>query len=192
MGIEQLVILVLIGLISLINWIVQKSADVRARRKAEREESPDESFHPREEAEPLMTRGTREHEPKPSAGNESMRQLMEALGVELPEAEDPRVSQPPSPLPSMEESFASVTPPRLPSLIEMANRTENRSRRDDGPGELTREKRRALAKKRAMPPTRKTVAPSKQIGRLLTSPGGLRNGIVLSEILGPPKAFRQD
>jgi|GEM_PF-1728474 len=177
MGIEQLVILVLIALISLINWMVRKSGEARARRKAEREESPDESFHAREESEPLVTRSAPENESGRPPSDKSMRQLMEALGVELPEAEAPEVASP---------------PPPLPSLLEMASQFESRGVRDDGPNELIWGQRRALAKALPKPSMRKPAAPSKGIGRLLASPGGLRNGIVLSEILGPSKALRQE
>ena len=67
---EQLVILLLIALISIINWIIQKSKERREKRKLEKRADAT--------GEPVA-----KHEPAPDAtGTETaMRRLREALGL---------------------------------------------------------------------------------------------------------------
>jgi len=95
---EQLVILVIIGLISLVNWLMQRSAELREKRKLERkslgipEGNPFQGQPPAEEPERL--------DPDPAA---NMRRLMEALGLPV-EIEQPlpttrRSEDMPPPLP---------------------------------------------------------------------------------------------
>lgn len=103
---EQLVILVIIGLISLVNWLIQRSAELREKRKQERkrlgipEGSP---FHPAPEP-----------QPEPVDPAENMRRLMEALGLPV-ESEapvsTPRVEEPP-PLPLPPPAAAPKPSPR--------------------------------------------------------------------------------
>ena len=73
---EQLVIILLIALISIINWIIQKSKETREKRKLEKRADAT--------GEPVA-----KHEPAPDAtGTETaMRRLREALG--LPEEAPP-------------------------------------------------------------------------------------------------------
>ena len=91
---EQLVILLVIGIISLVNWLMQRSAEIREQRKAEAgrlgipEGNP---FQPAEEkpaAKPVLVKDPARE----------MRKLMEALGLPL-EDEEPLVRRelPPAP-----------------------------------------------------------------------------------------------
>lgn len=158
---EQLIILVLIGLISLINWIIQKSAEMREKRKLERMRDNGEVPPEIPQAEPQPVQG----------GDEAMRRLMEALG--LPEdAAPPPPRQPPAyvppPLPD---------PPRIPvATTRTASEPSAAFMR-----RKAREMEVALAAASAKPG---------RIRGLLTAPGGAGDAIVLAEVLGPPKAMR--
>ena len=153
---EQLIILVLIGLISLINWLIQRSAEIRKRRKIE-QEAPGKAL--------------RQETPEPPEDTErSLRKLMEALG--LPE-------EAPPPLPPPRRAVPEKTPAAVP----------------------------APAPQRTPPPLRKASAPLHQwkpqaspappappappsLAAMLSTPNGLRHGILLAEILGPPRALQ--
>lgn len=96
---EQLVILVIIGLISLVNWLMQRSAELREKRKLERkslgipEGNPFQEQQPAEETERL--------DPDPAA---NMRRLMEALGL-------PMESEPAPPRKRSEDLPPPLPPP---------------------------------------------------------------------------------
>lgn len=158
---EQLIILVLIGLISLINWIIQKSAEMREKRKLER--MRDHGLEPPE----VPTT-----EPEPAQGaDEAMRRLMEALGLPEDAAPPPPRPQPPFIPPPLPE------PPRTPVPVA---RTAS-------------EPSAAFMRRKAREMEAALAAASAKPGRvrgLLTAPGGARDAIVLSEVLGPPKAMR--
>lgn len=119
---EQLVILLVIGIISLVNWLLQRSAEIREQRKAEagRPGIP--------EGNPFQTA-----EEKPAAEKDparEMRKLMEALGIPLEDKEPPvrrelppvpeipplPVYQPkvPAPKPASQISTAAFAPPAPP------------------------------------------------------------------------------
>jgi len=158
---EQLIILVLIGLISLINWIIQKSAEMREKRKLERmrDYGVEPPEVPQMESEPVQ------------GGDEAMRRLMEALGLPEDAAPPPPRQVPafvPPPLPD---------PPRVPMAAARTAAEPSAAfmRRK------AREMEAALAAASAKPG---------RIRGLLTAPGGAGDAIVLAEVLGPPKAMR--
>ena len=170
---EQLVILLLIALISFINWLIKKSSQLREARK--REQGGAKS------AESLRS----EPPPPPEAEPEiSMRRLREALGLPdeaqppaLPKRMEQRVPPPLAPPPPPPQrppparpviSHVPVAPPHEEyRFIELPHRIG----------------------KPAGPMTE--IAPGmSRIRELLGSAGGLRDAVVLSEILGPPKCLR--
>ena len=169
---EQLIILLLIALISLINWLIQKSSEMRKARKKEqgsatRAESLPEGRSPQPEAEPI-----------------SMRRFREALG--LPEETPPpaipkRKEQPlPPPLPV-------PPPPRAPSPATVVAhvpvvRAHTAHRFPEFPHKIGKPAGRAIEPE---------AIPSR-IRELLESSGGLRDAVVLSEILGVPKSLRKE
>lgn len=165
---EQLVILVIIGLISLVNWIIQRSSEVREKRKLEQKRlgiPEGNPYHSPPEAAPPEPEVRR---PAGDPGAE-MRRLMEALGLPL-EDEPPAVRRapeppPPPPLPPI-PAFEKVRPP-------------------------VRQEVRAPAKpaQTAAPAAVVTSRPESPWATALRSRGGVRQAIVLREILGPPKAF---
>ena len=167
---EQLVILLLIALISFINWLVKKSSQLREARKLEQGTA--------KSGDSLRGEPSRTPEAEPEV---SMRRLREALGLPddaKPPALPKRVEQPlpspiaPPPLPPLPArqviSHVSLSPAHEEyRFIEMPHRA----------GRPARSKVEAA------------VSPSR-IRDLLGSAGGLRDAVVLSEILGPPKSLR--
>jgi hypothetical protein len=193
---EQLVIILLIALISIINWIIQKSKERREKRKLEKRADAT--------GEPVA-----KHEPAPEAtGTETaMRRLREALG--LPDEAPPpvipkRVEREVPPLPPAPER--PVPPPlpkpaRRPMVVHApftSPRLEHRKfelphlelRKFDLPH---LELRKFDLPHRLAKPTAEVEVPrpSSRVRELLTSKGGLRDAVVLSEVLGRPKSLRE-
>jgi len=159
---EQLVILIVIGLISLINWLMQRSAELRERKRQERKalSVPDGTTfqdQPEDQTEQVSPRDGR------SPGDE-MRRLMEALGLPV-EAEEPQIPQRrlPPPVPEIE--------PASPVFVSRA------------------ESRPSPRKAVAVAPSVEQRAPHPFLATLRSSEG-LRQAIVLREVLGAPKALR--
>jgi len=170
---EQVVILLLIVLISLINWLVKKSSELREARKREQGAA--------------KSGGSLRSEPPqlPEAEPEiSMRRLREALGLPdeaqppvLPKRVEQRVPPPLAPTPPPPRRPPPARPvishvPVIPAheeyrFIEMPHRIGKPDR-----------------------PRIEVARGSSRIRELLGSAGGLRDAVVLSEILGPPKSLR--
>jgi hypothetical protein len=155
---QQVVIIIVIGLISLVNWVVKRSAELREARKQERQRlgiPEGDPFHagPHQAESPALP-------PRPvDDSSPDMRRLMEALGLPADE-EAPPVVRKAAVLPPLPAYRPPATPPRP--------RVEN-------PGT------RAFA----IPP----AASATPLSLALRSRDGIRQAIVLREILGPPKAF---
>jgi hypothetical protein len=192
---EQLVILLLIALISIINWIIQKSKEAREKRK--REKRADATGEP-----------VAKHEPAPEApGTETaMRRLREALGLPEdaappaipkraePQRVEPEKVQPKRTEPRRDERPVSVplpspdqpAPPSFPqperrplvAHVPTVRRWEEH-RRFEFPHKI------------AKPVGSEAPQQPPRIRELLQSQGGLRDAVVLSEILGPPKSLRE-
>lgn len=159
---EQLVILIVIGLISLINWLMQRSAELREKRRQERKAMgvPDGTTFQEEPEEQAPQRNPLDGR---TPGDE-MRKLMEALGLPV-EAEEPQIPQRrlPPPVPETESAPPVFTP-----------RTEFRP----SPRKATE-----------VAPSVERRAPHPFLATL-HSTEGLRKAIVLREVLGAPKALR--
>ena len=191
---EQLVILLLIALISIINWIIQKSKERREKRKLEKRADAT--------GEPVA-----KHGPAPDAtGTETaMRRLREALGLPeeapppvIPKRAEPRVEperiepkrmEPkrgehpvPVPAPSRDRSV----PPSLPQ-------PERKPIAVHAPAvpRWQEHRRSGFLHKMAKPPPPEVSKQSPRIRELLQSQGGLRDAVVLSEILGSPMSLRE-
>ena len=171
---EQLVIILLIALISFINWLVKKSAEMREARKREQGaaksgESVKSEPPPPPEAEPEI----------------SMRRLREALGLPdeaqppaLPKRMEQRVPPPlvPPPLPPPRRP-----PPARPVISHVAvARAHEEYRFIEMPHRSGK----------PASPRIEVAASTSRLRELLGSTGGLRDAVVLSEILGPPKCMR--
>ena len=155
---EQLVIIAIIGLISLVNWVMKRSAEIREQRKLERQRlgiPEGDPFHPAEN--PAA--------PHRSADDSSpdMRRLMEALGLPPAEEELP-------PRPVVREASPALPP--LPAYRPPSTPKP----RFQSPGTRA-------------PATPPAVVSGSPLDAALRSHDGIRQAIVLREILGPPKAL---
>ena len=160
---EQVVIIVIIGLISLVNWVLKRSAEIREERKLEcqRQGIPEgDPFHP------ASHQAENPAVPHRAADDSSsdMRRLMEALGLPPEEEVVP-------PRPVVREAAPSLPP--LPAYRPPAT---------PKPRFQVPDTRAA-----AIPPA--AAAPDSPLSAALRSRDGVRQAIVLREILGPPKAL---
>lgn len=156
---DQVVIIVVIGLISLVNWLMKRSAELREQRKLEREESgnpePD-PFHQLSGVEPADFPAPTVRQP--SAASDEMRRIMELMGMPLEEEAPPPqpVMQPPPVQPPLPK-YQPPKPVRPAKPVFGSGAAET-----------------------AAPPA---------LASALRSRAGIRQAVVLREILGPPKAF---
>ncbi len=198
---EQVILILVIGLISLVNWMIQKSAE--ARKKRQMQERID-----RGEAEPSQPTSARRYdrvdeEPETEGDPaENMRRLMEALGLPLEDAPPQPVQRPqttPPPLPSQPREMMQP-PPLVRTVREMEERGEMPVHRQPTPTVATpaqrpklhdwqRKAAKALEASAAAEASR-TVKPSRA-RQMLRQPESIRDAIILSEILGKPKAFQE-
>ncbi len=168
---EQLVILVVIGLISLVNWLIKRSADLKEKQRLEKAAQQGDYVPPQ----PPVT-GPPPMEIDPA---ESMRKLMEALG--LPMEEPAPVQRTPQLAPAqpspLDEEFS---PPAIPEFVAPPRpvfkpRVSPTSR--------------SFARQSSAPAVVDHSKPSR-FRELISSPDGIRNAIILSEILGKPRGVK--
>jgi hypothetical protein len=182
---EQLVILLVIGAISLINWLLQRSAEhkkKRGRSGAPESSRPSSDMPPWAGPEPDETLAptTGAHGHGREEAEEQMRRFFEALG--LPAADEaggpPDISLPfdpePPPLQPLPQPRVVATP------AAPAKRTLRQNREMK---ELAEQFERSAID--AASDTGTTAA----FRELLQNPSTIRQGIILREILGPPKAL---
>jgi hypothetical protein len=155
---EQLVLLLVIAAISLVNWLIERSAKLREQRRREKEAS--------NQGQPPPVSSPSFPEPSPREEIEDqLRRMLESFGLPV---EDPKpIPQKPEPVFVFEEPLAPPLPPPRP--LPPPPRTALR---------------RGLEKST---PTRTHRPWTSRLG----SPQGLREAIVLREILGPPKALSE-
>ncbi len=193
---EQFVLLIIIAAISLINWILQKSAEHREKRKAERARG--ETIHPSEEAPQSRPAGQFD-------GAEQTRKFLEALGLPedaLPPRPQERQQQPaPPPLPpepvGQTSRYGETEPEPKRSFLHKVDSSLEQRLYPDVPVEVrppTRAADRLPTRTRRLPSTAAivTTAPSSSardlVEQIITQKDGLRRAVVMREILGPPKA----
>lgn len=172
---EQLIFILIIALIGFVNWLIQKSNELREQRKLERQRQAQAGretiYAPEpEEAEPQVFEAKDFEE-------EAARRLREALG--LPEeSEFPRPVRRVEPPPVPEPVFLPpvVVEKAVPVVVIPPPRDE------EGPEKPVLHRR---FRKVAVPEPVKSE-PS-QLRRLLASRGGLRDAVLLAEILGSPR-----
>jgi len=165
---EQVVVLLVIAAISFINWLIKKSAEQREKR--------------RRLAPPVIERQTQAPAtPEPwRAPEEDLRKFMEALGmpVEEPPARENRWEPPTA------EVFEAVTPPPLPVPVAVYQ-----------PPKITRPSAESLALARRLearqdPISATEIGGSSHVRQMLRSRDGLRDSIILNEILSKPKSLQ--
>ncbi len=171
---EQLVILVIIGLISLVNWLMQRSAQMKEKRRLERAAQQGE---PSEPLVPEPSFETQEERP-----DESMRKLMEALGLPVEEA------PPPLPKPVQAEPVYREPPP--PPVVVQRNFSHKRL--SEPPQEVfvhqSHEPHKTTSRRG---PAVIEIAKPSRFRTLLSTNEGIRDALVLSEVLGKPVSMRQ-
>ena len=178
---EQLVILIIIGLISLVNWVMQKAAEKREAAKLERVEK-------REAQRNIYTQRTPSPRPRtaPRApAQDPFKELMDALGLPSDAVPPPVAPRQPE---IVEEEFASVeetAPPPLPKPPRIKF-IEPRMAAVRRPDEKTTQLASAFA-------AAETPAPAKvhhgTVRSLLADRTSKRHAMILAEILGPPRGL---
>ena len=187
---EQLVILLVIGAISLANWLIKRSAELREKRKFEGKDRP------------VPARSERRPEEEADPG-ESMRKLMEALGlpVEEPPPKLPRREAPPVPIepsappplpqspPTARRRTPAVPATPSPATAPMAEAAAFEKKLENYAREVEAA-RKILSLSPARPAVKAAQQKSGRYRKLLSSQASARDAIVLAEILGTPKALR--
>ncbi len=174
---EQFIILVIIGLISLVKWVLEKSAEHKAARRTEEPIDGVEEDH-------------RDARPETDA-EEQRRRFMEALGLPVddpePEIQIRREAAPP-PIPERE--------PVRNFLHKVSDDLERRlvPERETEPVEPIKLVPTRFAASRRHRPVKAVAAPTDPGGSLdfLKAPGGLRRAILAREVLGPCKGLEFD
>jgi hypothetical protein len=176
---EQLVILVVIGLISLVNWLLQKASEKRElaemkRKAAEEPASGRRNVYTEDgPAQPRPLRRPAQPTPDP------MRELMEALGLPADAAQPGPVARRLVPPPvEVEEEFSSLEddPPPLPQPV-----------RRPPPDAKTRQLARALAAAEAAP--EQAPLDARGFRAMLANRSTQRQAVILAEIFGPPRGL---
>ncbi len=178
---EQLVILIIIGLISLVNWALQKSAEKREQAKLQREAARAGNTEARRnvytQPQPVRTKSPR----RPSA-QDPFKELIEALGL------PPDESRPPVPprLPKQdfdEEEMHSLEEP-VPSPVNRPPSVRWHAKKPD-------DQTAKLASAFAVSEHRTSRDPARvgNLKSMLSSRASQRQAVILAEILGPPRAL---
>lgn len=193
---EQLVILLIIGAISLINWLLQKSAEHKKRRGGGTPSAaPTESFTPPwEEPAPAHRRSDG------SSQEEQMRRFFEALGLPPPEehAAEPvvtpsfEIEPPPIPEPRAQPAPRLVETPRPTGRVFPPPEPEQPSVLAPRPTLRENREMRELAEQFAASErdAASTTGTQAAFRSLLSDAHGARQAIILQEILNPPRALR--
>lgn len=212
---EQLIILLVIGAISLVNWLIKQSAEARERKKQQgrQDRGEETSVLSEQETTHESTFGptTSQKEEDPS---ESMRKLMEALGLpmeEEPPKPAPRPARPIAP-PELPKPVYQEPPPLRPREVVVdpyAEKSYDRkkvapppvvpsfSRREQSEPEfaVSLESLPSAEMYNWKEPTKRKAEVAREaertgIRKLLSSRSSVRDAIVLAEVLGKPKAFQ--
>jgi hypothetical protein len=181
---DQLVLLLIIGAISLINWLLQKSAEHREKKKAEslrRDGPPQPIYQDRETSGP----------------NEQARKFLEALG--LPDDALPPTPVAPPPLPPGRQAdigHSEQAPPKPPVRRNFLHKVQPDLERRLFASEVVEPVFEPIPKARrsipVAPPVATADAPAggSKIRSQLATPEALRRAIIVREILGPPRALQ--
>ena len=172
---EQLVILIIIGLISFVNWLLQRAAKARALRDQElhgdrrqAQQKVELPFDVADEEVPVQ-RG------EPSA--DETRRFLEALGLPTHEVRPSELTEKasPPPLPVKPRPIERTTV----KMGELAPKIDDKARR------LADKFRSAEQEEDSV---KSDTSPS-NFHTLLRSANGLKHAIILREVLNPPKGF---
>ncbi len=168
---EQLVLLLIIAAISLVNWLIEKSAKLREEKRLEklrREREEQQNSFPRQAAQPPPApQPLPEPIPAPAAPSrtqEELRRMLESLGFPIEAGEQ----APPPPLPragpTPEPAFPGEPAPGIPEVRQPAPRP------------------------RPIPAQVAARRPNPWAEKLRTHEG-FREAFALREIIGPPRCL---
>lgn len=182
---EQLVLLVIIGLISLINWVMQKAAEKREQAKLERAAK-------RESRRSIYTQPPA---PAPEAprrvarpAQDPFKELMDALGLPSDQLPPPPATRRGAPF--EEEEFASVeevAPPPLPEPVVRQEPVRAKPSAPPKPDRKMIELASAFAAGEEKPAA--TAYRGTKLRELLATRDSQRKAVVLAEILGTPRGL---
>ena len=181
---DQLVLLVIIGLISLVNWVMQKAAEKREQAKLERgaKREAGRNIYTQKPQRPAVVRRAS------APAHDPLKELMDALGLPAETLLPPPVARRQEPV--EEEEFVSLedAPPPLPAQpAAKAERARWQPPRVQRPDEKMARLASAFAAKEKVPQERIRRG---SVRELLSDRTSKRHAIVLAEILGPPRALQ--
>jgi hypothetical protein len=179
---EQLVILLIIGLISLVNWILQKAAEKREAAQMKREAALGER---REARRNIYTERAPVPEVRPA--QDPFKELMDALGLPAEEAPPPLVRRAMEPEIFEDEEFASLeepAPPPVPVVVRAPS--WQATKRPTQPDRKTRELASAFA---GAERTDEPAWSASGLRQMLSGRSAQRQAVVLTEILGTPRGL---
>lgn len=180
---EQLVILIIIGLISLVNWVLQKAAEKREQAQSRRVERREIKQETRRNVYTQPAPAAPERRRPAGAERDPFKDLMEALG--LPPEEELPAPVTASSRPVEEDEFSSwedAAPPPLPKTPEPVWQAPPRPKKPD-------RKTAQLASAFAAVEEQSDSFHGSQMRDLLGSREAQRRAIVLAEILGSPRGL---
>ena len=180
---DQLVLLVVIGLISLINWVMQKAAEKREQAKLERgaKRATGRNIYTQKPQRPAAARRAS------APAQDPFKELMDALGLPAETVLPPPVAQRRGT--ESEEEFASLeeAPPPLPKRgAPKAEGPRWQPASVRRPDEKTARLASAFAAKEKAPAEN---ARRVSVSELLADRTSKRHAIVLAEILGTPRGL---
>ena len=186
---EQLVILIIIGLISLVNWLMQKAAEKREVAKTKRVEKREvkretrRNIYTQPAPAPTARRAPVERDP--------FKDLMDALGLPADEAPPRPVVAGPDDF--EEEEFSSLeapAPPPLPTPAVTKPRGKAAAWHPPARGAQPDEKTRQLASAfAALDDASPETWRGSDVRSLLANSSSQRKAVIVSEILGTPRGL---
>jgi len=185
---EQLVILVIIALVSLVNWLMQKSAEkreARGERKVARRETKRTTRRNIYTQGPAETPPAERPRPVPAGGKDPFQELMDALGLPADEA-----APEPDFFPEGAEFIPhgqEPAPPPLPEpVVAPARAAVRKQPKPKRPDRRTTELASAFAASGEEPGQTYRGA---SVRDLLAGRDSQRKAVILTEILGTPRGL---
>jgi hypothetical protein len=187
---EQLVLLVVIGLISLVNWVMQKAAEKREAAKTKRVGSREVKRETRRNVytqpapAPTARRAAAERDP--------FKELMDALGLPAETVLPPTVTPQTAPEQEEEEfvSLEAPAPPALPQPVVTKPRGKAAAWHPPARGAQPDEKMKQLASAFvALDDASPETWRGGDVRSLLANASSQRKAVILSEILGTPRGL---
>lgn len=173
---DQLVYILIIAAIAGINWLIQKSGEIREKKELEKRANQ----AARKPEPPAETT-----EPAGKSGEDLARKFLEALGLP-PDSERPQrkiLPVPPiveSPVPKPADRAPAEPMPKVIKAADLEKRLVEAA-------EKPRPAQRRVHKTTSV--LAETATPAQRIDRVLRTRQGIRQSILAHEILGPPKGL---